>query len=191
VDHVKAVCRRFPAAKATTLCFSHSDTGSDEKILANDFPDVSANDASRDGASLVLPVGSNNDELWIYHTATRTSEPLLTQPHSEICGTFWPDELPLAYQSGETRKAEIYIRELSPTSGKWQVSTAHGKLPPALPPLTVRGSTSSHPPIRVIPLSLRLSKTGQKSSRSRTGKEGRSSIPRSAFPEQFAAGMCT
>lgn len=104
-------------------------TGTDEKILADDSVDVSAIDVSHDGSRLVLQVSSNNEDLWIYNIATGKTEPLLVQPYSEQRGTLSPDGRLIAYQSSETREAEIYIRELTPTGGKWQVSTAHGRCP--------------------------------------------------------------
>jgi len=104
-------------------------TGNDEKLFAIDSLDVSATDASRDGSRLILEASSANEDLWIYYTTTGKVEPLLTQPYSERRGTLSPDGRLLAYQSNETREAEIYIRELSPTGGKWQVSTAHGRCP--------------------------------------------------------------
>lgn len=104
-------------------------TGTEEVILANDSLDVSATDASLDGSRLVLSIASNNEDLWIYSTATGKTDPLLSQPYSEQRGVFSPDGRFLAYQSNETREAEIYIRELGPTGGKWQISTEHGRCP--------------------------------------------------------------
>jgi eukaryotic-like serine/threonine-protein kinase len=104
-------------------------TGTDEKLLANDSLDISATDASSSGSRFVLQASSNNEDLWIHDMATGKTEQLLTQPYSEQRGVLSPDGRLIAYQSNETREAEIYIRELTPTGGKWQVSTTHGRCP--------------------------------------------------------------
>jgi len=104
-------------------------TGVDELIYGNDTVDVSATSFARDGSMLILQAGLNNQDIWTYSTASGKAEPLLVQSYSEQRGAISPDGKLLAYQSGETGDAEIYLRELKPDGGKWQVSTSHGRCP--------------------------------------------------------------
>ena len=103
-------------------------TGTDEKIFALDSTDVSVTDVSRDGSRMVIQAGTNNEDIWLYSPADGKVEPLLAQPYSEQRGVLSPDGRLIAYQSNETQNAEVYIRELTPTGGKWQVSTARGQM---------------------------------------------------------------
>jgi serine/threonine protein kinase len=104
-------------------------TGTDEKLFAMDTTDVSVTDISRDGATALLSVSFNNVDMWVFSTATRKAEPLLAQPYSEQRGALSPSGKFLAYQSDETNRPEIYVRELGPTGGKWQISTQRGRAP--------------------------------------------------------------
>ena len=105
-------------------------TGTDEKVLALDTCDVSITNFSRDGATAALEIFSGNSfDIWLLTTAAGKAEPLLTQPYDEMRGVLSPDGRFLAYQSNETGRPEVYIRELSPTGGKWQVSTNRGLAP--------------------------------------------------------------
>lgn len=104
-------------------------TGTDESVFNLDSADVSVVDISRDGSKMILATAKASEDLWIYDTGTGKAEPLLTQPYNEQRGTFSPDGRFLAYQSDESGRPEIYIREMTPTGGKWQVSTTRGRCP--------------------------------------------------------------
>ncbi len=104
-------------------------TGADETVLTLDSIDVSVTDVARDGATLMLAVAKDAGDIWRYSTITKKAEPLLTQPYSEQRGALSPDGRFMAYQSGESGRPEIYIRELSATGGKWQVSATQGRCP--------------------------------------------------------------
>jgi len=105
-------------------------TGTDEKVFAIDTNEVSITSISRDGTTAVLEVFSGNSmDIWMLTTATGKAEPLLAQPYDEMRGALSPDGRFLAYQSHETGRVEVYIRELSTTGGKWQVSANRGLAP--------------------------------------------------------------
>ena len=105
-------------------------TGTDEKIFALDTCDVSITGFSRDGATAVLGLYcGDNFDIWMLATATGKVEPLLAQPYAEMRGALSPNGRFLAYQTDETGRPEVYIRELSPTGGKWQVSADRGRAP--------------------------------------------------------------
>jgi eukaryotic-like serine/threonine-protein kinase len=104
-------------------------TGVDEMTYKSDSLDASATDVSRDGRTIILQVSKNNEDIWRLTLPDGKSDPLLAQPFNEQRGTQSPDGRYLAYQSDETTRPEIYIRELGPSGGKWQVSTARGRCP--------------------------------------------------------------
>ncbi|HVP06390.1 MAG TPA: hypothetical protein VMS71_01010, partial [Candidatus Acidoferrum sp.] len=105
-------------------------TGMDEQVYAVDSNDVSFTDVSRDGATAVVQVlSADNEDIWLLATATRKPEPFLSQPYNEMRGTLSPNGRYLAYESNETGRNEVYIRELGPAGGKWQISTDRGAAP--------------------------------------------------------------
>jgi len=104
-------------------------TGTDELVFGIDTADISVTSVARDGSLMILQEGRANQNIWTFNTGTSKAEPLLTQPYAEQRGAISPDGKLLAYQSGETGDAEIYIRELKPDGGKWQVSTTQGRCP--------------------------------------------------------------
>ncbi|HWR84280.1 MAG TPA: protein kinase [Candidatus Deferrimicrobium sp.] len=103
-------------------------TGSDEKIFASDTNDVSVTNISLDGSIAVLWVQQGGD-IWLLNMITGKAEPLLANPYSEARGVLSPNGRFLAYQTDETDRPEVYVRELSATGGKWQISTQRGRAP--------------------------------------------------------------
>ncbi len=104
-------------------------TGVDELVFSMDTADVSATSVARDGSQLILQVSNNNWDIWEFNVAAGKAEPLLTQPYAEQRGAISPDGKLLAYQGTEAPDPEIFIRELKPDGGKWQVSTGVGRCP--------------------------------------------------------------
>jgi eukaryotic-like serine/threonine-protein kinase len=107
-------------------------TGGDEAVFAMDTTDASVTSVSRDGKMMTLNVGTTDEpDIWLFNPATKKAEPLLTQPYFETRGSYSPNGQYLLYQGNEISSdvPDIYIRELSPTGGKWQVSTSRGRCP--------------------------------------------------------------
>ena len=104
-------------------------TGTDELVFGIDTADISVTSVARDGSVMILQEGTSDRNIWTYSTAAGKAEPLLAQTYAEQRGAISPDGKLLVYQSGETGDAEIYIRELKPDGGKWQVSTNAGRCP--------------------------------------------------------------
>lgn len=104
-------------------------TGSDELLFKRDSADASVIDISPDHSSMMVSTGQGNEDQWLLNTQTGKAEPFLAQPFNEQRGTFSPAGNYVAYQSDESGRPEIYIRELSATGGKWQVSTLRGRCP--------------------------------------------------------------
>lgn len=103
-------------------------TGSEVAVLSKDSSDVGVVSISKDGRQMLIQVAAGNIDLWI-QDETGKAEPFLTQPYAENRGDFSPDGKFLAYQSAETGDPEIYIRELTASGGKWQVSSSLGRCP--------------------------------------------------------------
>ncbi len=104
-------------------------TGKAEKVFSLDTASVGLTSLSRDGTLMSFIVDQDRGDIWIYNATTKQAQPFLTEQYSETRGAISPDGKLIAYQSNETGSPEIYIRELSPSGGKWQVSTDHGKFP--------------------------------------------------------------
>jgi serine/threonine-protein kinase len=56
-------------------------------------------------------------------------QPLVTSPFDEYAGTWSPDRRWLAYQSDESGRGQVYVRDVSSGGGRWQVSTNGGEEP--------------------------------------------------------------
>jgi serine/threonine protein kinase len=112
------------------LAHNANGTGTDEAILDNDTLDLAVTDISGEGSTLVLhaATGSSTDVM-VYRPAEKSLEPLVATPFTEARATLSPDGRFLAYQSNESNRPEIYVRELTPTGGKWQVSANGGRVP--------------------------------------------------------------
>jgi serine/threonine-protein kinase len=55
--------------------------------------------------------------------------PLVSTQFNEFAAALSPDGRWLAYQSNESGRAEVYVRDLSGSGGRWQVSTSGGEEP--------------------------------------------------------------
>jgi Tol biopolymer transport system component len=105
-------------------------TGSSEKVLGMDSLDIGVTDVSRDGSLMILESGSAGSiDIWTYNAVTKKAERFPSPSYDERRGVVSSDGRYLAYESMETGNPEIYIRELTPSGGKWQVSTAMGRGP--------------------------------------------------------------
>jgi hypothetical protein len=68
--------------------------------------------------------------IWVVPlSGDRQPRPLLQSEFQELQGQISPDGRWLAYTSNETRRLEVYVRPLSESAGKWQISTTGGSYP--------------------------------------------------------------
>lgn len=105
-------------------------TGVDENIYATDTCNASVSSISHDGTTATLEVYcSDNFDVWMLDMASGKAAPFLSQPYDEYRGALSPNGRYLAYETNETGRPEVYIRELSPAGGKWQVSINRGRAP--------------------------------------------------------------
>ncbi|HTI37774.1 MAG TPA: protein kinase [Vicinamibacterales bacterium] len=96
------------------------------------------------GRSFLLSVNETGDRLMIVkttNTQTRVADivtlavpggqesPVVATGADEFSGSTSPDGRWLAYQSNESGRYEIYVRDLREGGGRWQVSTAGGEEP--------------------------------------------------------------
>ncbi len=88
----------------------------DEKTLLIDYQVVGAN--ARKGEIVTLALSEN-----------AKPQPLVSSMFDEYGGTWSPDRRWLAYQSDESGRAEVYVRDLSNGGGRWQISTTGGEEP--------------------------------------------------------------
>ena len=61
--------------------------------------------------------------------ANAKPETLVATPFDDFSGAWSPDGRWLAYQSDESGRAEVYVRDTSSAGGRWQVSTTGGDEP--------------------------------------------------------------
>jgi eukaryotic-like serine/threonine-protein kinase len=124
----------FTSNRATgrfhVLSHNANGTGADEEVFAVDTLDVMVTDVAKDGQTAVLMSykGSEPDLLQL-NLRDKTTSPLVATPFAEGRGALSPDGRFLAYQSDESGQPEIYVRELTATGGKWQISAATGRAP--------------------------------------------------------------
>ncbi len=123
-------CSNRVAGKFRVYSHNANGTGSDEEVVASDSMDLAAVDASMDGSMLIMFSSQGGEtDLLAYRFAEKTLEPLVATPFAEVRGVLSPDGRYLAYQSNESGSFEIYVRELTPTGGKWQISASRGRAP--------------------------------------------------------------
>ena len=105
-------------------------TGSDEKVASLDTSDMAFTDIARDGRTGIAFVTKGGPPDLVQVNLGDTSVTVLVAtPFTEQRGTLSPDGKYLAYQCDESGGHEIYVRELGPSGGKWQVSASNGRAP--------------------------------------------------------------
>jgi hypothetical protein len=109
-----------------------SDGGSPPELLRQAENPAIPNAWSSDGASLVFTEFSpeTGPDIWILSLdSARSVRPFLRTPYAEWGGAFSPDRRWLAYTSNDTGLAQVYVRPLTGTGERMQISTAEGREP--------------------------------------------------------------
>jgi serine/threonine protein kinase len=87
-------------------------------------------DWSNDGQSMCANIWQESYDIVLLDPADSSSMvTALNGRYHENQGSFSPDGKFLAYQSGESGRDEVYVRELGETQGKWQISSGGGSTP--------------------------------------------------------------
>ena len=85
---------------------------------------------SPDGKLVVYTQNSGNGDIWAVPVAgDKKPFPILQSTFAEGFPQVSPDGKWLAYQSNETGRPEIYVKQFPEGPGKWQVSTDGGQFP--------------------------------------------------------------
>jgi Tol biopolymer transport system component len=77
----------------------------------------------------VAAAGGSGEVSKLALAANAKPESLVATAFDDFSGAWSPDSRWLAYQSDESGRAEIYVRDLSSGGGRWQVSTTGGDEP--------------------------------------------------------------
>ncbi|MEW5797082.1 MAG: protein kinase [Candidatus Zixiibacteriota bacterium] len=101
----------------------------DELLFKHDSASVFPFSAGRDGRTLIVGAALGRFDLWRFDMASKILDTLITTTFNERSASLSPDGRFLAYQSNETDRPEIYVRELSSGGGRWQISTRGGRFP--------------------------------------------------------------
>ncbi len=103
--------------------------GDDQRITVNDSMGVLTQSLSTDGKTMIVMSATGGADIHRVDLESGAIEPLLTSQFFERWATLSPNGRYLAYTCNESGRPEIYVRELSPTGGKWQVSSNRGRMP--------------------------------------------------------------
>jgi eukaryotic-like serine/threonine-protein kinase len=108
---------------------SADGTGAEELIVESAEPKAPMS-WSPDGKLLVYNQVSSNPDVWaVPLTGDKKPFPVLQSRANEVFPQVSPDGKWLAYQSNETGRPEIYVKQFPDGPGKWQVSTDGGQFP--------------------------------------------------------------
>jgi serine/threonine-protein kinase len=77
----------------------------------------------------IVAASDRGDVLRVPLDSAGKPEPLVQTPFNEYGSSVSPDWHWLAYQSDDTGRAEIYVKDLRGSGGRWQVTTAGGEEP--------------------------------------------------------------
>ncbi len=100
------------------------------RVLFTTKGNVGASDWSRDGRTIAVSHQSGEWDIWLLNATDSGKYTEFTNtPHQERRPRFSPNGRYIAYQSNESGRFEVYVRENSPTGGKWQITANIGFAP--------------------------------------------------------------
>lgn len=108
-----------------------SGTGATEVLLSSES-NILAGDMAPDGKHLLYMTngGETSWDIWaLALDGSGETFPLLQSEFVEVRPTFSPDGAWFAYNSNESGKQEVYVRQFPGPGGQWQLSTDGGSEP--------------------------------------------------------------
>jgi serine/threonine-protein kinase len=122
-----------PNGRKTTIMRKPADGSRDaEPVIVLDGGRGYIQDIDRQGQWGVIdfsPQGAVGDVLKVALTADAKPEPLVSTKFDDLEATLSPNGRWLAYVSDETGRFEVYVRDMSSSGGRWQLSTTGGEEP--------------------------------------------------------------
>jgi serine/threonine-protein kinase len=123
-----------PNGRKTTFLRKPADGSRDaETIVAVDSRSYLKSLTPDDKVALIdyatVPGGRQGELMKLTLAADAKPEPLVTSAFNEYASLWSADRRYLAYQADESGRAEVYVRDLSPGGGRWQVSINGGEEP--------------------------------------------------------------
>ena len=115
-----------------TIMRRRADGSRDAEVLVTLPQRVYLKSVSVDGRTALIDHQTNTFKTNVERVTLEKGavpEPLVSTPFDEYSSSLSPDGRWLAYQSDETSRFEIYVRGMSDTGGRWQVSTGGGEEP--------------------------------------------------------------
>jgi Tol biopolymer transport system component len=121
------------AGTQSTIWMRPSDGSRDPVRLATIDSRAFLHYVSPDGRSFIIDFEDHNGKgrqifRW-FADSTAKPEPLVATPSDEYAAAVSPDGRWLAYQSNESNRYEVYVRDLQGTGARWQVSNGGGEEP--------------------------------------------------------------
>jgi Tol biopolymer transport system component len=123
-----------PSGRKTTIMRKPADGSRDAEPIVVIDSRAYLKDVTPDGTLALidfaglLPTGGKGQLVKLALAKDAKPEVLVTTPFDEYGASWSPDRRWLAYQSDESGRAEIYVRDMS-AEGRWQVSTTGGEEP--------------------------------------------------------------
>jgi len=122
-----------PAGNASTIMRKMAD-GSREAEALRKVPGRAYLDWIDDQQAAAIvgsgnPVSNKGDLLRCAFDPSVAPQPLVAGPSNEFSGSVSPTGRWLAYQSDETERSEVHVRDLTTSGAHWQVTTSGGEEP--------------------------------------------------------------
>ncbi|MBD3217883.1 MAG: protein kinase [candidate division Zixibacteria bacterium] len=99
-------------------------------LLQAEEGNLGASDWANDGSTISILHFLGDGDIWLINGEDSGKYQVYTDtPHNEARSRISPNRKYIAYQSDESGRSEVYVRELSGSGGKWQVSADGGFQP--------------------------------------------------------------
>jgi Tol biopolymer transport system component len=120
------------AGNRTTIMRKPADGSREAEAVTSIDRSAYPKAVTADGSSFLFDYGMNTNRGDILQSSlAQGAQPirLVNTEFNDYAAALSPDERWLAYQSNESGRPEIYVRDLSGAGGRWQVSTEGGEEP--------------------------------------------------------------